>query len=538
MIDPSREPSGGDERPGVSMAPRITRRRLLETSAAAATVFALPSLAGCGGSGQAQSTTVSGRPRAGGSATLALSDGAPGDTVNPFATVDNNEFVTAWMLYEGLFQQNGQHQTLPGLALDATPITKDATMWHVKLRRGVEFHDGRPFTAADVVYSYNYVLDQTNKANQRSSIDAIKPGGIRQKSASEVVFELSRPIGDFATYLAGSNPPFIVPQGASSFDHAANGTGPFKLTSFSAGTRTQFTRNEHYWADVYLQSLSIVPIPNGTQRMNALLTGAVDAVYLVDFTQYKLNLANPQVHFIPEPNSSFVPITIQIDAPQFRDNRVRQALKLSLNRPELVQDAQDGVGTVGNDVGGLGFPSYNTNLGQHEYDPEKAKALLTAAGSPSLTLTLPTSAAAPAMLESATAWKAQAKPAGINVVLDEIPAASYFTNSKYLKVPVYQSDWLGYSFEQWATQALLQNAPFNETHWFNPAWDAGFRAAQGTTDAKKRAASYDDLQATIWADGGYLIWGFQPLLNAVSSHINGAKPWSVMNIRPQDWWIA
>jgi peptide/nickel transport system substrate-binding protein len=140
------------------------------------------------------------------------------------------------------------------------------------------------------------------------------------------------------------------------------------------------------------------------------------------------------------------------------------------------------------------------------------------------------------MLESATAWKEQAKAAGITIDLEKLPADSYFANDKYLKVPAYQSAW-GNAFEGWAPQALFKGATYNETHYDNPQWEADFRRAVGITEDDERNAALKELQVPIWEEGGYIIWGFQANIIATSANIKGAEPWAGFNIWMRNWYI-
>jgi peptide/nickel transport system substrate-binding protein len=127
------------------------------------------------------------------------------------------------------------------------------------------------------------------------------------------------------------------------------------------------------------------------------------------------------------------------------------------------------------------------------------------------------------MLEGAVAFEASSKKAGINVTIKRIPAGTYFANDQYLKTPFYQTFW-GQGFESQAQDGLLKNSPYNETDWFDPKWDAAFRKAQGVVERDARLKAYKALQVPLWEKGGYMIWGFFPTLDAVSSKVNGVVP--------------
>jgi len=178
---------------------------------------------------------------------------------------------------------------------------------------------------------------------------------------------------------------------------------------------------------------------------------------------------------------------------------------------------------VGNDLFGKGYPSYNDHLPQREYDPQRAKSLLKKAGYDTFPFALPTSNALPGMLESATAFKEQAKAAGIQVTLEKLDAGSYFSNNKYLKVASYQTNW-GQSFESQVQDGMLRTSPYNETHWYDAKWAAAFRRAQEIPDAAKRNAAYKALQVPLWKTNGYVVFAFYNTVDAASSKVRGIVP--------------
>jgi peptide/nickel transport system substrate-binding protein len=243
----------------------------------------------------------------------------------------------------------------------------------------------------------------------------------------------------------------------------------------------------------------------------------------IDFAQARAQKNNEAIKLLIAKAPQTVPITMRMDLDPFKDVRTRTAFKLAADRPKLVSAVFGEFGQIMNDLFGKGYPSYNSALAQRQYDPEKAKSLLKAAGQEGVTATLYTSSTVPGMLESATAYKEQAKKAGINVNLVRVPADSYFSNDKYLKVPMYQSSW-GAAFESVAQDGFFRNSPYNETHWNDPAWEKAFRKAQGIADDDTRNAAYKALQVPLYKEDGYLIWGAASIVDAVSAKVNGLRP--------------
>src|SRR5919201_6853548 len=132
---------------------------------------------------------------------------------------------------------------------------------------------------------------------------------------------------------------------------------------------------------------------------------------------------------------------------------------------------------------------------------------------------LPTSNALPGMLESATAFKEQAKAANIDVTLEKLDAGSYFSNNKYLKVASYQTNW-GQSFESQTQDGMLRTSPYNETHWYDQNGARAFRKAQEIPDAKRRNQAYKELQVPLWKTDGYIVFAFYNTVDAASSKVH------------------
>jgi peptide/nickel transport system substrate-binding protein len=493
----------------------LTRRELLARGlgggAALALAGTLPQLA-----------LAAGSVRQGGTLTVGFNDGGGTESLNPFQQPLYIMVGRTANLYERLFQPLPDLTMGPRLALSATP-NRDATRWQVKLRKGVRFHDGKPFTADDVLYSVAYIVDPKTKSEGAAKLEPIDLKATKRVSASEIVFALKRPIGDFKRMM-GDKTIMMASQGLKNFNKP-NGTGPFELVQWKPGVSTTLKRNPNYWipGQPHVDELVMLTLSDPGARLNALLSGQIQALVFLDFAQAKAQASNSSIKIINAKAPQTVPFTMRMDLDPFKDVRTRLAFKLAVDRPQMVASVFSGFGDVNNDLFGKGYPSYNSSLPQRVYDPEKAASLLKAAGQQNVQATLFTSSSVPGMLESATAYKQQAKKAGITINLVKLSPDSYFSNDKYLKVPFYQSSW-GASFESVSQDSLLPNSPYNETHWNDPAWTKAFRRAQGIADDSKRSAAYRALQVPLYQTDGYIVWGASGLIDAVSSKVNGIVP--------------
>ena len=500
----------------------LTRRELLQRSAAAGAVLAVPGfLAVPAGAGVA-----AGKPKRGGHLRVGMNDGGAGDSLAPWNIPIYSAAARAEAVYERLFKYDAHAFPRPRLA-EAVSSNKSATIWRLKIRKGVTFHSGKPLTADDVLYSLRYIANPKNKAESLTRLEPIDLKASRRVSATEIEFHLKRPIGDFPGLLA-EKAVWIVPEGKTDFARKPDGTGPFKFLNWQPGVRANFTRNDHYWGlahggGPWVDSLEILFIPDDGARVNALLGNQVDEIAFMPFVQAKAQQANSALQIIEAAQPQTNPIYVQMDRKPFTDNNLRMALKYAVDRKAMVERVELGFGSIGNDLFGKGYPSYNDHLPQRQYDPEKAKALLKKAGYDRFAFNLPTSNALPGMLESATAFKEQAKAAGIDVTIEKLDAGSYFSNNKYLKVASYQTNW-GQSFESQVQDGMLRTSPYNETHWYDTKWAAAFRKAQEIPEASKRNAAYKALQVPLWQKNGYVVFAFYNTVDAARANVKGIVP--------------
>jgi peptide/nickel transport system substrate-binding protein len=453
-----------------------------------------------------------------------MADGGPTDTLDPNAGATSTDWARFTALYDRLIEQAPDGSSVPALA-ESFESNTDGTLWTVKLRPGVRWHDGKPLTADDVIYTLNRIGGPKSTFDGKSGIDVIDLKGMKKLDTLTVQLPLKARIADLTTaftqyYMS------IVQDGATAADFKTNpiGTGPFTYVSFNPGQSVSlFKKNPDYWKHglPYVDQLTIESITDSSTRLNALLGGQVDAISQLDFATAKQQQSAKNINLLISSPDNFVPITMAVDTAPFNDVRVRQAMRLIADRPALVESAQLGFGAIGNDLSGKGFPLYDGALPQRVQDIDQAKSLLKQAGQSGLTVTLNTSAVAAGMYESALAFAQQAKTAGVKVNLNNIPASNYFTTN-YLKYTFGQSIWTAYPLDQFFVDALVSDAPFNETHWRNAAWSKLFADARGDTNATTRQEKYFELQKTLYDEGGYLIWGFEPLIDGVARNVHPA----------------
>jgi peptide/nickel transport system substrate-binding protein len=502
---------------------RLSRGTLLRGAMGGALVLgAGPLLSACGGGSASSGSTSAGKPQRGGTLRAGFVGAGTAETLNPYLGITPIDQGRIQNLYDPLVMIDSDLNTKPGLALEWNP-NSDATVYEVKLRPDVTFHNGKTFTANDVIYSIGLMAKPTSAALPFVSNIDLK--GLKAVGKDIVRIPLKVPDADLAANFVYYNT-WIVPEGLKDFTKPV-GTGPFQYQSFNPGQQSVFTRNPNYWVSgkPYVDALKITSITDPTARLNALLSGQIDAMAQLPFAQGKAHQAAGDMTVLvaksPQPMMFYMDTT----KPPFNDNRVRMAVKLIADRPALVEGAISGFGTVGNDIVGKGLPFYDESLPQRVQDIDQAKQLLKSAGMANGTIELQTSQIFPGFVESATLLAQQAKAAGLTMRLKQEPANAYYNPSLlYLKMPFAETQWPAPSLKFFYLQALASDAPYNETHWHDKSFNDLLFGAIGELDKAKAQDLWNQVQQIQYEQGGYLNWTNADWVDGLSNKVKGLEP--------------
>jgi peptide/nickel transport system substrate-binding protein len=222
----------------------------------------------------------------------------------------------------------------------------------------------------------------------------------------------------------------------------------------------------------------------------------------------------------------WLPICMAIDMPPFDDVRVRQAMRLIVDRPGMIEQVASGYGFVGNDLYAPFDPGYDRALPQRLQDIAQAKSLLKSAGHASLSVDLHTTNGAAGMVETATVFATQAQAAGVKINVINDP--NYY-GSQYLKLAFSIDFWGTRSYLNQVQQGSLPNSPYNETHW-PPKSGTGsnfislYNQALAATDPASRIQIEQEMQNLEYDIGGYIIPFFGDLIDGYSDKVKGLKP--------------
>lgn len=523
----------------------VTRRQLMKTGAAGMLAVAgAPLLAACGGGKTAASGgagAAAGKPVRGGDLTVAIITGGQAETIAVPSLVNTPDLLRGPQIWDPLFTSHDDKGVVPWLAESGEP-NADATVWTITLRDGVTWHDGKPLTADDLLYTIKSWGDTASYFNPVAAT-LIDFKGVRKRGRLVVEVPLIRPVADFPSVTVYPNA-LVIQDGTTDFNQPV-GTGPFKFESFTPGQRSVFVRNENYWqeGEPYVDRLIIdSSFADENARLNALLGGFADIVPTLSFAVAKTQQNSGAMRVSMSEGPSFQTIYWRVDKAPFTDPRVGQALKMLVDRQAMVDTVYNGFGTVGNDCGVTIDPYFADSI-KPTYDPEQARALLKAAGQEGLTVTLTTGPYVAGFTEAATLFVEQAKRAGVTVNLNRIPPSEIFDPSAgYYSYPMAQSYWYTLpSLTSFYMSALHQNAPIAETHWGTPETDQVLFDALAATDPAEAEQRWFDVQKLQAEQGGYLIFGQQNYIDGYANRVQGIDPtpagWS-NNFNYKSAWLS
>ncbi|MFP5342373.1 MAG: ABC transporter substrate-binding protein [Candidatus Limnocylindria bacterium] len=277
----------------------------------------------------------------------------------------------------------------PGLAESWAP-NDDNSVWTFKIRQGVTWQDGSPFTGEDVVESMKRLVAAGN-AGLKGVIDENSTTVVNE---STVQFELVSANGNFPYLVSVFNAQTVITPAAyatgTTLDGMPNGTGAWKLDSYDPATGAKFSRNDAWWGGpTPLDSVEYVFFDETGPMVTAYQGGQIDAIVQFDVFSGTALFNDPNFTVNEAQTTNHRQIWMRVDTGQFTDKRVRQAVALSLDREAMVQQLFKGKGQVANDhvIFSL-FPYFDDSVPQRTRDVDAAKALLADAGAEGLSAVL------------------------------------------------------------------------------------------------------------------------------------------------------
>jgi peptide/nickel transport system substrate-binding protein len=490
----------------------LTRRRFLQL--AGSTAAALSGSALLGSRAYAAET-----PKRGGHLILGIDTASSSDRLDPAFYFEEFMYNVGRQVFNTLTDLNDDGSLRAGLA-QSWESRDNAQTWIIKLRSGVQFHNGKTLEPADVVYSLDHHRGKDSQSAAKAYLDPVKEIAIT--GPLELTFKLDSPNVDFP-YLLGDVHFGITPKGAD-FDKGI-GTGAYILERFQPGVRVLTRRNPNYWdtGRGFVDSVETVAYNDSAARVAALMSGSVHLINRVEPRLAKRLESVPAIRLYRARDTNNILFPMLADQSPFNNNDVRTALKYAIDREQLRTSLLGGYGSVAND--NPLFPSnrfYTTDVPKHAYDPDKAKFYWNKSGvTQPVVLSAADGATFAGAVSAAELYQSSASKAQIPFKVNRVPADGYWTQV-WMKQPFCASSWANRpTADAYLSMICVSGAPWNESRWKDPAFDKLVAAARSESNDARRKQIYHDIQVLYAQQGASVIPLYQDSLRASRSNLKG-----------------
>jgi peptide/nickel transport system substrate-binding protein len=527
------------------VAGRLSRRDFLRRGTVVG--LSLPVLGGVLAACSSPSSSPSSGSSAGAGATIKVGLVVPTAAINPVTVSDQGGLV--------MLAQTGEYLALSTQTLALKPVLAESwsanstgDVWTFKIRQGVTFHDGSALTADDVVYTYQLQSNPSNSSNALSNFGGVlQPSGVVKVDDYTVAFHLEAPNGNFPYLTSSDNYNMIIlPKGydPSNWQGSFVGTGPFVLKSYTPKVGASFTRNEKYWGTKALPAATEFTFyADQTPENLALTSGSIDVLSSFAVSGGEEILAAGAYNVIRLKSAAHRELSMRCDQAPFTDARVRQAIALSLNRPQIVSALFQGYADVGNDSPFAPvFPSTNTSVAQRKQNIAQAKSLLSQAGVSSGFSTQLITEQLAEIPDYAQIVVQSAKDIGVNIKLTVESSAQYygkatFGNSDWLDATMSLVDYGHRSVPNVFLTAPLQTTnastgtgAWNAAHFSNSQYDSLVNQYIATVDLSTQRTLAGQIETLLLSQTPVIFGYFYDWLAASSKSVSGAYPTAIGHI--------
>jgi peptide/nickel transport system substrate-binding protein len=431
--------------------------------------------------------------------TLTIAQGVDADTLDPQVTSSSAAWSIILNIYDTLITRDKEGKLQPGLAVSWRSLND--TTWEIKLRPNVKFHNGEPMDAEAVKFSLLRVLDPNLKSVFATTLDTIARVEIVDPLTVRVVTKAPDPIlpsrlsMQFGEILSPKYSNEVGPRGLA---RKPIGAGPYRFVSWERDEAITLEAVPDHWRKPKIAKVIFKPIPEGSSRVAAIKTGAVDiavAIPPIDFASvnqgdktFGINATSNRAYLLNMDTLTFKP---------FQDRRVRQAINYAIDKQAIIKNTLSGFGKpIATSVIPEAF-GHNPNIKPYPYDPEKAKQLLAEAGYPNgFEVGFDTTSGRyPQDKEVAEVVSGQLAKVGIKVNVQTFEWGAFYDGVKAKKrAPIHNIGMSDELFDAEKTFSLHFKAGTIWSRWNNPEFDKLLDAARATMDEKAR-------QQALWRAG-------------------------------------
>jgi len=502
------------------------------------------------------------------------------ESVNPYLSVATVANIVSTLVYEALLDIAPDGEFIPVLAAEVPSVangglSEDGLTITYKLREGVLWADGEPFTSADVKFTWDAIMDESNAVVSRAGYEDI--ASIETPDDLTVVVNFDKLYAPALLLFE-----YIIPQQGfggtamtgSEFNRTPFGTGPFMVSEWASGEAMVFDYNPNYRNPPSYKGIIIRITPSREEAVLLLQAGEVEAVWdLIEATipEFEEN-ADVNLWTTPSSNVEYLGLNLALrgdpadpsqDHPILGDIRVRQAISLGIDRSVLVDDLMFGRSTVATSAIGMGWAA-DPSLGVAPYDPAAAAALLDEAGwvdsdgdgvrdkdGQDLSLEITTTSGNQLRELAEQVIQSQLGDIGIELVINNVPGSTLFGN--WASGGTLQRGNYDIAMDTWGADidpsgfvSILfesssipteEGGGWNFFRIDNAELDAAIEAGRSTLDLDARKQAYSDVARLLNETYAYVPLYNRLLINAFSTDVNGwePNPWEEVTWDAVNW---
>jgi peptide/nickel transport system substrate-binding protein len=457
-------------------------------------------LAACSGGGDSVDTGGGG----GGDNVLVAAVSAQPDQFDPHVTSAYPSFQVLENVYDTLVVPSAEDLTFEPSLAESWETSADGLTWTFTLREGVTFHDGSEFDSADVVYSYNRIIDEELSNSFRfQNVASVAADG-----PQSVVITLTRPTPNLLERIGSFKGMAILPENAAEdldLTTEANGTGPFELESSDASSTVLTAYEDHWGGAPSVDGVEFRYITEPAAALTALQNGEVQWTDNVPPQQIESLGDDDSVELQTTPSVDYWYMSMNLAKPPFDNRDVRRAISFAIDREAVAEAAWFGAAQP-NQTAIPEDSFFHTDYAPFEPDPEQARQLLAQAGVQTpLTMGLMVTDEFPETVTAAQVIASQLEPIGIEVDIETLDFATWLDRQGQGDFDAFYLGWLGnldpaaYYQEQHQT-----DGPNNYQKYSNPEVDRLLQQGATETEPEARKAAYDEAAKLIVDDVSYL----------------------------------
>jgi peptide/nickel transport system substrate-binding protein len=458
-------------------------------------------------------------------------------TMDPRLAKDTSAQRVNELVYDGLVRLNENLEPIPALATKWEIPNPKTYIFH--LREGVTFQDGQPFTAEDVKYTYDSILDPNFKAPYATLYEPIQK--VEVVNSHTVKFTLKQPYAPLLSYLTlGIVPKHIGEKNDNSLATHPIGTGPYKMVEWDKNNKISFEANENYWGGApKTKKLIYYIIPDNTTRVAALESGDVDLVHSPLSPQdiKRIKAESHKFKVIETQGLGYTYLNFNTKNPILSDVKIRQAIACLVDKNTISSDIYQGMDKPGKSP--LSPPSwvYSDSINGFVYDPEKAKSLFKEAGwvdsdndgildknGKKLMITLSTHTEDPNRIQTVEYLQNVFTKNGIQTKVSTSEWPTFSTNLMNGKYDIALLGWLNLIDPDKAMyNQFYSTSGSNYGKYSNPTVDKLLDEGRSTTDKNKRKDIYQQAAKIVTDEVAYDVILYQGYIVMYNKNLTGFK---------------